>query len=87
MTGHHLVNVVKSRDLLRILWAFLYFTDQLFSASHRLFRKIVNLEDIELKFTDGSISEVNIDNPAKFCEVSMPRACISKNRDFQNFGL
>ena len=51
-----------------------------------LFCKIVNLGDIDLKFS-GSISDVNIDNPAKFREVSMPRRCISKNRDFWDFGL
>ena len=42
--------------------------------------------DIDLKFS-GSISDVNIDNPAKFREVSMPKSCISKNRVSGDFGL
>ena len=33
------------------------------------------------------ISNINIDNPAKFRDDSMPKRCISKNRDFRNFGL
>ena len=47
---------------------------------------IANLGGIDLKFS-GSIPKVNIDNPAKFCEVSMTRSCISKNRVFQDYGL
>ena len=86
MTWHHPVNLVKSGDLIQIFWAVLYFTDQLFSAFYRLFCKIANLWDIDLKFS-GFISDVNSDNPAKFREVSMPRSCISKNRVFQDFGL
>ena len=57
-----------------------------FSAFYRLFCKIANLWDIDLKFS-GFISDVNIDIPAKFREVSMPRNCISKNRDFRDFFL
>ena len=77
---------MKSRDIVWILWAVLYFTDQLFSAFYRLFFKIANLLDIDLKFS-GFISDVNIDIPAKFREVSRSRSCISKNRDFRDFGL
>ena len=33
------------------------------------------------------MSDINIDNPAKFRDHSMPRTYISKNRVFQNFGL
>ena len=35
----------------------------------------------------GIIPNVNMNNPAKFHEVSMPRSCISKNRVSQNFVL
>ena len=80
------MNLMKSRDLGRILWAVLYFKYQIFSAFHRLFCEIANLRDIDLKFS-GFISDVNIDIPAKFLEVSMPRNCISENRDFRDFGL
>ena len=58
----------------------------LFSAFYRLFCKIADLWDIDLKFS-GFIFDVNIDNPAKFREASMPRSCISKYRDFRYFGL
>ena len=51
-------------DLLRILWAS-------FLAFYRLFCKIANHRDIELKFS-GFIFDVNMENPAKFREVSMP---------------
>ena len=70
-----------SRGVVCILSAVLCFTDKLF-----LFCKIANLEDIDLKFSE-SISNVNIGNPAKFRDVSIPRSCISKNRDFRDFGL
>ena len=62
------------------------FYGQVFLAFYRLFCKIADIRDIDLKFS-GSISDVNSDNPAQFLEVSMPRSCISKNRVFQNFGL
>ena len=77
---------VKSHDLALILWAVLYSTDQLFAGYYRLLCKIANLWDIDLKFS-GFISDVNMDNPAKFREVSMPRSWTSKNRDFRDFGL
>ena len=48
-----------------------------FSAFYRLFSKIGDLWDIDLKFP-GFISDVNSDNPAPFHRVSMPRSCISK---------
>ena len=38
-----------------------------------------------MKFS-GSLSDVNIENPAKYFEV-MPRSCISKNHVFRDFGL
>ena len=41
-----------------------------FASFLRLFCKIANLQDIDLKFA-GSISDSNIDNPAKFREVSL----------------
>ena len=69
---------MKSPDLIQILWAVLYFTDQHFAPFYRLFCIIANLGDIDLKLS-GSLSDVNIDNPAKFREVSMPRSCISRN--------
>ena len=45
-----------------------------------MFCKIANLWDIDLKFSD-----VNIINPAKVREVSIPRHCISKNCFFFRF--
>ena len=72
MTWHHQVNLLRSRDLILNL----YFIDQLFSALHRLFCKIGNLRDVDLKFS-GSLCDVNIDNPVKFCQVSMSENCIS----------
>ena len=39
---------------------------------YRLFCKIANLGNIDLKIS-GSVLDINIDNP-----VSMPRSCISK---------
>ena len=50
-----------------------------FLAFYRLFCKIANLWDMDLKIS-LFISHVNSDNPAKFREVSMPRNCLSKNR-------
>ena len=76
---------MKSRDLIQILLAVLYFKDQFFSAFYRLFCKIVNLWDIDLKYS-GFVSDVYMGNP-KFREVSMPRSCIFKNRDFWDIGL
>ena len=55
------------------------FTNKLFSPLHILFCTIANLEVIYLKFL-GSIFDVNTDDPAKFCEVSMIRSCISKKQ-------
>ena len=81
MTWHPPVNLVKSRVPVRILYTVLYFTDQHLAPLYRLFCKIANLWDIDLKFS-GFICDVNSDNPAKFREVSMPRSCISKNRVF-----
>ena len=46
-----------------------------FSAFYRMFCKIANLWDIDLKFS-GFISDVNIGNPA----ISMPRSCISRKQ-------
>ena len=86
MTWHHQVNLVKSRDLVHILKAVLYFTDQHLAPFYRLFCKIANLWDIDLKFS-GFISDVNCDNPEKYREFSMPRNWISKNRVFRDFGL
>ena len=66
---------------------YLNFTDQLFFGTYYIsFCKIANICDIDLKFS-GLVSDVNMDNPAKFREVGMPRKCIFKNRDFRNFGL
>ena len=75
-----------------VMWPILDFTGRsvfyrpALSAFYRLFCKIANFWDIDLKFS-GFISDVNSDNPAKFREVSMPRNCISKNRVFRDFGL
>ena len=52
-----------------------------FLAFYRLFCKVANLRDIDLEFS-GCTSDVNLNNPAKFCEVSMPKNCIFQNRDF-----
>ena len=41
---------------------------------------------MDLKFS-GFISDVSMDNPAKFRKVSMPKYYIFKNRDFPDFGL
>ena len=41
---------------------------------------------MDLKFS-VSISDINIYNPAKFREVSMPTSCISKNCVLRNFVL
>ena len=57
MTWHYPVNLVKPRELFRILWAVLYFTYQLFPAFNILFCRIANLWDIDLKFP-GHISDV-----------------------------
>ena len=56
-----------------------YYRQVFFSAFHRLFYRIVNLEDIDQKFS-VSLSDISIDNPEKFREVNMPRS-------FWNFGL
>ena len=53
-------------------------------AISRLFCKIANLWDVDLKFS-GIISDVNMDKTAKFCEVSMPWSNIFLNLDFRNF--
>ena len=47
-----------------------FFTGQLFLAFYILFCKKANLWDIDFN--------VNMTNPTKFREVSMPRSCISK---------
>ena len=67
----HPVNLVESRDLVHILQAVLYFTDQHLSPFYRLFCKIASLSDF---------SDFNVDNPAKFCEASMSRSCISRKQ-------
>ena len=77
---------MKSCDPVYILKAVLYSTGQHLAPFYRLFCKIANLGDIDLKFS-GSISDVNIDNHAKFGEVGIPRSCFSKNRVFRDFGL
>ena len=81
MTWHHPVNLLKSRDLVCVLWADLYFTDYLFSAFYRLFCIIANLWNIDLQFS-GFITDVHMDNHAKFREVSKPKSCIKKNLIF-----
>ena len=62
MTGDPSVNLVTSHYLAHILQTVLYFT----LTFYRLVCKIVNLQNIDLKFL-GSISDVNIDKCAKFC--------------------
>ena len=37
---------------------------------------MANLQDIDLKFSE-SISDINIDNPTKFCGVTISKNCIS----------
>ena len=52
--------------------------------------QIVLLNSKSLRYRSeisGLISDVNMDNPAKFYEVNMTRSCISKNRLFRDFGL
>ena len=60
---------MKSRDLFRILWTVLYFTDQFILEFHKLFCKITYLRDIDLKFS-GSIFKVIIDNTANFVKLA-----------------
>ena len=63
------------------------FKNQLFLAFYRFFCKNTNLGDIDLKFS-GSLSDVNRDNHAKFCEVKVKcLEVISQNRVFRDFGL
>ena len=57
---------MKSRDIVQILLTALYFTGHLLSAFYRLFYKIANLWDVDLKI-EVFIFDVNMDNPAKFC--------------------
>ena len=77
-------NMTSPSKFGEVAWPILDFTGcsvfyrQAFPAFYRLFCKIANLWDIDLKFS-GSIFDVNSDNPEKFHEVSMPRSCISKN--------
>ena len=61
----------------------MYYTDKLFVVSNN---KIANRWGIDLKYL-GSISDVNIDNPAKFREVIMSRISISKHRISPDFSL
>ena len=63
------VNLVKSHDSICILSAVLYFTDQHLVPFYRLFFRIANLEDTDLKFS-GLFSDVDIGSPAKMCEAS-----------------
>ena len=72
---HHPVSLLKSRNLVWILWTgFLrHFT--------KCSEKIANLWDIDLKFS-GFISDINMEKPTKFRELSMPR--ISKNWGFRD---
>ena len=79
MTYNHLLNLVKSPDLVRTLYAVLYFTNQHLVPFYRLFFKIVNLLDIDLKIS-GFISDVNIDSSAKFCEVTISKSCIPRKQ-------
>ena len=55
-----------------------------FLAFYRMFCKIANIRDIDLKLS-VFISDINSDNLAKF--RGMILSCISKNRDFWDFGL
>ena len=66
MTWHHPLIFVKSCDLVSILQAVLYFKNQHLAPFYRLFCKITNLKYIDLQFS-VIISDVNIDNLAKFC--------------------
>ena len=38
---------------------------------------------MDMKFS-GLISDINIDNPAKFHEVKISKSCICENRNSQN---
>ena len=84
MQWNHPANLVKIRNLVFIWWTVLYFTDKLFSAFYRLFCKIANLWNIDLKFS-GFISNINLDNPENFCKLSMSRSYFSKNLDIRDF--
>ena len=70
---------MTSRDLVRISWAVLYFTDQHLAPFYRLLYKITNVGDIDLQFS-GSILDINIDNPAKFREDSILEVAFLKIR-------
>ena len=77
MTWNHPVNMVNSRDLVRILWTVLYFIGQLFSAFYRIFYKIANLWNIDLKLL-GFISDVNFAKLACL-EVAFPKIGVFGN--------
>ena len=51
---------IKSRDLVRIFWPALYFTDRHFLAFHILLYNIANLRNINLKFQDHSLTSILI---------------------------
>ena len=74
MTWHHPVNLVKSRDLVRIFCAAQYFTDQLFRHFTDWYGKIANLWHIDLK-TSGFISETILRNFVKLAclEIAFPQ--------------
>ena len=73
------------KRVVHILQAVLYFEQHL-APFYRFFCKKANLGDIDLKFSE-SLLDINIKNSSKFLEFSMPKICISKNWDFQNFCL
>ena len=75
MTWHHTVNLVQSQ----ISWAVLYFRDSIFSAFYRLFCKIANLWDIDLKFP-RFLSAVNSDNPKNFVKLACLEVAFPKIR-------
>ena len=70
--------MVKSLDPVRILLTLSVFYKPVFSAFPTLVCRIANLGDIDLEFS-GSISNVNVHDPAIFRDISIPRNCISLN--------
>ena len=46
--------------------------NQVFTAFQRLFCNLANLGNVDLKFS-GSISDVNIDNPVNFRDITMSK--------------
>ena len=74
---------MKLRDLIRILWAVLYFTDHQLIPFKKLLCKIANPQDIDLKFS-GIIADVKI-IILQIVKLACPEIVFSENRLFERF--